>query len=245
MRANHFLLSTTLALLRSVLAAIKWATVVIVGTAAIILLIPLGMMLVGYRVNADSGEVALLAAKKGDVEICGSIMNYGLFGPPSGESRAHCVYRFAKLTQDPSACELLMPSEYGFSCIGAAGNGKRLCTVDFGRIVEWGSYLDGTRQKATLKNCVSGNVPLGLGQQCCIISKVANLRGFDDCSALSGNTALHDECLSQLALKTGNAEICGPITETGSRIACNLRTKYKSALRTLPPPIDVETLNSD
>lgn len=105
-------------MVRSILTMLKWAAILLGMIVATLLLIPFGMILLGYRVNIDSGAVAELAAKKGNVELCRSIINYGFFGPTSGESRAHCIYRYAKLTSDPSTCELLMPSEYGWSCLG-------------------------------------------------------------------------------------------------------------------------------
>ena len=101
-----------------ILATLKWSIVILILLVATVLLIPLGMMLLGYKVNADSGQIAELAVEKGDIAICDSIINYGIFGPPSDESRAHCVFRYAKLTKDPTACELLLPGDYGLSCIG-------------------------------------------------------------------------------------------------------------------------------
>ncbi|MSR67883.1 hypothetical protein EXS65_03625 [Candidatus Peribacteria bacterium] len=84
---------------------------------AIIILIPAGMMLMGYKVNVDSKELAEESAKKGDPTLCANIINYGLLGPSTGESRSHCVYTYAKIAKDPTACSLIMPSDYGLSCI--------------------------------------------------------------------------------------------------------------------------------
>ncbi len=80
------------------------------------------MMLIGYRVNVNSKTVAEEAAKKRDPALCASIMNYGLLGPSTGESRSHCIYTYAKIAKDPTVCELLLPSSYGMSSIGGATN---------------------------------------------------------------------------------------------------------------------------
>lgn len=40
--------------------------------------------------------------------------------PPLYEFRWGCVRKYAELAQDPSACQLLMPSDYEIMCIGAA-----------------------------------------------------------------------------------------------------------------------------
>ena len=64
-----------------ILATLKWSIVILILLVATVLLIPLGMMLLGYKVNADSGQIAELAVEKGDIAICDSIINYGIFGP--------------------------------------------------------------------------------------------------------------------------------------------------------------------
>lgn len=84
---------------------------------AIIIIIPIGMMILGYRVNMDSKELAQEAAREKDPTICANIINYGFLGPSTGESRSHCVYTYAKLANDPTACSLIMPSDYGLNCI--------------------------------------------------------------------------------------------------------------------------------
>lgn len=95
----------------------KWLTIAIIGVIAIIIIIPFVMTILGYRVNANSSDIAELAVKKKDVSLCASIINYGLLNPQSGESRAHCVYTYAKISHDPTVCSLLLPSEYGLACI--------------------------------------------------------------------------------------------------------------------------------
>lgn len=39
------------------------------------------------------------------------------FRPTTRELRNRCIREYAELSHDPSACALLMPSEYGLSCI--------------------------------------------------------------------------------------------------------------------------------
>ena len=201
----------------------------------------------GYYIldgSKNGGSIAEDIIRRGKgVEACKRILDFDPFPSPSAEEQTSlCIYEYAKLTKDPSACELLLPGEYGFSCIGAAEDRHWKCSVEFGRRVEWGSYLDDTRQSATLEECKSGEVRRGLGEACCTISKVANIRGYDDCSSLAFDRTLFEQCLTELALKTGKQETCHPISGTGSRIACSLRARYKDSLSTLPSPIDVKSL---
>lgn len=160
--------------------------------------------------------------------------------PTESQHQTGCVSQVAFLKKDPSACELLMPSDYGFSCVGAAEAVSYQCTLDYGRVIEWGSYIDNTHERATLAECISGSVTSALGKDCCTISKAANIQGFDDCSSLESNSSLHDVCLSYLALKLGVSNSCNQITEPSMKSACMLRVKYKSVLKDWPTPISME-----
>ncbi len=50
-------------------------------------------------------------------EECWDLIVLSPFGPQPAVQRASCVREYATLTQDPTACEGLMPTEYGLSCI--------------------------------------------------------------------------------------------------------------------------------
>lgn len=180
-----------------------------------------------------------LVKNKRPANECWDLIWFEIMSPTAAEQRALCIHEYAKLSHDPSACELLMPSEYGFSCVGAAEARERTCTIAFNRIVEWGSYLDGTHQRATIDECRNASITSDIGKKCCTVSKVANLRDFNDCSSLAGEKNIHEDCLTELALKLGDPAICDPIAES-SKTACILRAKYKSALSSLPAPIDMK-----
>ena len=49
---------------------------------------------------------------------CFDLIWFEIMSPTAAEQRALCVYTYASLTHDPAACELLMPSEHGWSCLG-------------------------------------------------------------------------------------------------------------------------------
>ena len=95
----------------------------IIGTIVVLIITaPLTLKLLGYHVNAISGDVAPIAAKYHDVNICQKIIyispTFG--GPTAGDQRRYCIFAYAKLAEDPAACELLMPSDYGLYCVGEA-----------------------------------------------------------------------------------------------------------------------------
>jgi len=202
--------------------------------------LPSALRLFGFYVDEPGWYVAKIAVENSKpISVCQQIITtpWNFLSPTTDDQRALCIFDYARLASDPSACELLMPSEYGLSCIGAAETRERTCTIAFNRIVEWGSYLNGTHQSATIDECRNGSITSDIGKKCCIVSKIANLRDFNDCSSLSGEKNVYEDCLSELALKLGNPAICDPI-EGQSKTACILRAKYKSALSTLPPPLE-------
>ncbi|OIO53201.1 hypothetical protein AUJ46_05665 [Candidatus Peregrinibacteria bacterium CG1_02_54_53] len=213
-------------------------TIFFILTIPFVLLGNGALWILGYEVTNDAQKIAaLIVENQEDPQECFDIRFFSnVFGPTVASVQNTCVYEYASLTQDPSACELLMPGEYGFSCIGAAETRERTCTIAFNRIVEWGSYLNGTHQRATIDECRNGNITSAIGKKCCIVSKIANLRDFNDCSSLSGEKNIYEDCLTELALKLGNPVICDSIEEPG-KTACILRAKYKAALSTLPPPL--------
>lgn len=72
----------------------------------------------GYYVDTPGWRVGEIAARNKNVHLCQNIMVYwDLFGPVTPSRKRECVYRYAELTKDPTACEVLMPSEYGIACI--------------------------------------------------------------------------------------------------------------------------------
>lgn len=193
----------------------------------IAILIPIGMMLVGYRVNADSKELAQEAVKKGNPELCANIINYGLLGPSTGESRSHCVYTYAKISKDPIACELLMPSPYGWSCLGAAKEEGDACDINYGRDVSW--WMDSVYEKpriATMKECKEGIEKSEKGRNCCYILQVTSEMNVNDCSRFQGNDPFMNLCLSQLALKKKSPDLCQRINNENKRTICQLQAKY-------------------
>jgi hypothetical protein len=96
---------------------------------AIGLIVLIGAVVLGYGwvaffgwhrpyVNWAPWDLAdYLAKNQRPVEECLDLVWFEIMSPTSAEQKALCIHEYAKLTQDPAACELLLPSEYGLSCI--------------------------------------------------------------------------------------------------------------------------------
>lgn len=196
-----------------------------------ILLIALGINAYGFMfgwhrpyVNWSPSDLAqYLADHNRPASECMDLLYAQILAPTQAEQRARCVYEYAKLTKEPSACELLMPSSYGLSCVGAAENFELPCGTE-AYSVYWN---DGEKPRiTTLKECNTEDpTRTELGNQCCHIAKVRYLLSENDCSSLKGHVGLYDRCLYDVAWKTRNPEYCYEISNENAHAACDVQTR--------------------
>lgn len=160
-----------------------------------------------------------LVNTKRDPELCRKMPGNMWFGSQAGEQQAECIFWYASLTKNPSACELIMPSSYGLSCIGAATSTPDLCGMNEGYV----AWNDG---RATYESCQKDDATRSIpGNQCCLIARVAFVRPENDCSALQTNIPMHDECLDSLAFKNGNSAQCNGISDANLKAGCLVKAK--------------------
>lgn len=82
--------------------------------------VPVVLQFAGFYVNQPGWKVAEIAAKKRDVKLCSKIWIMpwkAAFSPSSFDQMETCIHEYASITQDPTSCERLMPSDYGLNCI--------------------------------------------------------------------------------------------------------------------------------
>jgi len=180
--------------------------------------VPFLLSLIGYQVNASSNDVAEEAAQKKDVTLCATILSYGLLRPQTGELRSHCVKTYASLAKDPSACELLMPSSYGLSCVGGAMEFQRTCALGRDRSVT-GNDIG----KASLQECISGPESIR-NNECCVVAKARFLTTFNDCSLITKSQKILDQCHYSLAFKNGDSSTCESIQDKNLKSACEVES---------------------
>ncbi len=148
---------------------------------------------------------------------CFYLLWFQIMGPQEGEARAWCVYEYAKLKKDPSACELLMPSSYGLSCVGAATNNDR-CFMGSENTVA------GNGINVPIAACINGPKSIR-SNACCTIALVASVLSFNDCSSLSSIQEFYDECQYRLAFKNHDPTACKSISDPNMETGCTVATK--------------------
>lgn len=184
-----------------------------------------GLSLIGFHVNGVGWQVAEKVAKKnGDVSECNSIIwiSPTLFSPSVQSQRGLCIFEYAKLKEDPSACELLMPSQYGKSCLGAALPSPQ-CYFMSNRTFSWRDE-DGVKE-SEVDGCLQKNFSQK-GNDCCAIARINFLPDQNDCSVVKDNVEMHDLCIYELASKKRDPELCDQIQNEKMKIGCQLEVKY-------------------
>ncbi len=155
------------------------------------------LQLMGYPVDIAPWELAeqIIETKK-DPSYCFELQqSIPVMGPTIESKRTHCVFEYAKLANEPSACSLLMPSEYGLDCIGEI----------------WGKATDQSNchwYKNNAVRCFEGS---------------ALTPHIYECTA-SGK-AMIDECWHRIAFKEKDPERCDSIKNEILRSVCKVRIK--------------------
>ncbi len=175
------------------------------------------LRLVGYYPYGVSWDVAERIVKKGgSAKDCKKIIQpiAEPMGPSVGEQRAGCIYEYAKLMKDPSACELLMPSSYGLSCVGAAEDFDP-CVM----LADPEKSVGGQGIDTTYDQCLSGS-PATRKHVCCAMARVLydNKR---DCSNFAQGE-LRDQCHHIVAVKNKELDACGKIVNERNRTGCEV-----------------------
>src|SRR3989338_2790092 len=204
---------------------IMFGTIVAIPVILVLLLLGRGIALqmMGYPVDIPPSDLAeAIASEGGDPLLCRRLQQtVPTMGPSLTEKRMLCFYLLAQKLKDPSVCELLMPSENGFSCIGTA-RVKEPC--GFGYYAN--PRVQGNGIIATLEECISGP-PEIRANACCAIAKVKYTDDHNDCSVLIDATReLQDQCHHELALKSRDISECSSIQNINVRSSCEIHVKY-------------------
>lgn len=198
---------------------------IIAVIGAYVVAYPLFLSLIGYYPWGVSWEVAeKIVAKHGTAKDCLKIIHpiAEPMSPTEGEQRSSCIYDVAKLTKDPSACELLMPSSYGWSCLGAAEKpNSRQCWFDFGPTPP---QVGRGNDAVTIPACASN--PKSMQEnRCCELAETLYVDKENNCDALKEPTVLHDQCLELMAKRDKNLVLCDQIKDDNVRSGCEVAVR--------------------
>lgn len=193
-----------------------------------------GLRIAGYEVDADPKALAEeIFLHKDSVNRCKNIAHaLPTMGPSADDDKMRCVLEYATIAKDPSACELLMPSSYGLSCVGAAMSEYiRPCALGLDRSVTWSNG-----GRASLSECVNGN-----DHECCTVTQARFVVGFDTCNGIEDGE-IKDQCRRDLAFKKADPQFCEDISNALVKSACEVEStalqKDLSICSGCTPPIE-------
>ena len=163
--------------------------------------------------------------------------------PTTGELRRLCVYKVAKFSQDPSACELLLPSDYGWSCLGAVEEklfSGRLCTRSGALdhpVVYCNRESEGelTIDRPQIEDC-SQYKRKDL-REWCYDARTELLDGAHDCQNITRDV-VRDFCEYNYAIKMKDPLLCSSVKDGKRREFCmtyvSLSVKYRGSGSAVP-----------
>ncbi len=194
----------------------------------------------GYRVVSgmtDAGKRAEeLVINGGKATDCLKLKTFFPTYPPLGMIQSGCIEDYAKLSQDPTACELLLPSEYGWGCFGGISNkifADRLCT---------GSGPDGL-SKVYCNQDSEGVLSIENPQiedcaayqrtdlrEWCLDAQTTHTEGVYACEEIT-RAVVKDHCEFNYAVKNLDSALCNNVQDIERRNYClfyvQMAIKYK------------------
>ncbi|GEM_PF-951201 len=192
-----------------------------------VVLLPWIMRGIGYYVDNPGWEVGEIAAERKDPQLCKKIIVFShIFGPTSAARRGECLYRYASLTQDPSACVLLLPNEYGLACLSTVG-GEILdpwpCVKADG--TTW-VICDGEGSEGYIKVNNPSVDDCGIYQrkdlrEWCMTERTTYLPGIHECDGIVF-PATKDRCEIRFAFKQKKPELCDLVQQDNRKQYCQI-----------------------
>lgn len=205
----------------------------IVGVAALILLSPIIVIILwiafaivhgttlrvlGYEVDKDPIELAQeIYDSEDSVKRCRNLRQaVPTMGPTNDAKIMRCVFEYASIAKDPLACEGLMPSDYGWNCLGAAEVAQP-CIFNFisPKKVQ-GNGIDVPMDTCTNKNSSAWQ------NECCVIAREVHLGGNNSCDSLELPASFKDQCFYESAIRNIDFEVCSSISNENIRNGCEV-----------------------
>lgn len=202
--------------------------IILIILSPIILIFSIGILRMSYFLvmrypfDMTGGELAVKITNKGwDPAICHQLrQTLPDLGPTISEQRATCIYDVAAMRKDPYVCELMMPSSYGWSCVGAAQKKESPCV--------FGSYakpqVRGNGIEATLQECINGPSNTR-SNACCLMAKLKYTDEIQDCSIFGDAKEMNDQCHHETAFKTKDQSDCALIQDNNTRAVCEVQVR--------------------
>lgn len=204
-----------------------------------VIFVPPTLRILGYFPNETGGPVAeKLVEQKRPPSDCEKIINIlpEPFSPTVQEQRATCLYDYADLTHDIRACEFLLPSDYGWDCVGMI-KGEIFPEACFFSEVTKDLYCNAeySEGELTIKNPQLKNCAIYQRQDLrdwCHFKRTFNSDKVNECDAIQADF-MKDRCQYSIALKKDNTDLCKLISDKKRRDFCvthiNLWLKYASS----------------
>lgn len=190
----------------------------ILGGGAILAFKLLGYSYITGMVGA--GELAqTLIANDRSVRDCLKIKTFHPNYPPVGQIQSMCIHDYARIAKDPTACALLIPSDYGWSCLGVATEDEP-CVFDF----KDPPMVGGNGIHVPMSECESGTQEVR-SNECCLIANEVFLKDQGSCDSLNLPPEFKDQCFHRMGRVQKDASYCASVQNENIRTSCEVAVK--------------------
>lgn len=174
------------------------------------------LQVAGYDVDKDPKDLAQeIFEEGGSVTRCINLQwSLPAIGPTLDNQRSRCVLEYADIAKDPKACELIMPSNYGLSCVGAAEDFEP-CVM----LADDKETVKGEGIETAFHECETGHNEIR-DHVCCKMAKVLFTEN-KNCEIFAAGP-LKDQCNHIVAVQTGDLKLCTAIQNDRNRKGCEV-----------------------
>ncbi len=185
---------------------------------ALVLVFWLGWQWSTHYVNWSPYDLSEYIAKNNlRVEECNKLVVFNPPGPMPDEQIRTCIYLVAELTKDPSACELLMPSSYGWDCLGGAMDFEPCVFLADGE-----KTVKGQGIVTTYDQCISGPTSTK-NHVCCAMARITfQDSNTENCNVFKKSDTLSDQCHHEKAINSNNLTECDLMKNLRNKTACEV-----------------------
>lgn len=185
--------------------------------------------LMGYPVDIAPWDLAKQIMESGkDPSFCLQLQESVRGIDTTIESRrTNCIFEYAKITKDPSACELLLPNEYGMACLSSVWGkimGPLPCMKADGS--NWVTCnQDNTDEFIKIDNPQITNCSQYKRkdlQEWCYAESSTYLKNIFSCNKIE-TPLVKDDCQMNFSFKQKNPALCNAVKDINRRTYCEIR----------------------
>lgn len=178
--------------------------------------------IIGHPVDIAPWKLARdIAENNKTPDLCGKLESaLPTMGPTLTEKRWSCFYELAKITKNPIICEHLLPTDYGWNCLGAAEENSPCVFVAGSK-----RTVKGNKMISTVDECIARTSEHS-NNECCVMARIMyDEDATENCESFESGSRFANQCYRHMAVENREIETCNRITNDNIRTACEVAVR--------------------